>query len=42
MARADRGHPGIALHLVGQLQSNKAEEAVRLFDASTRSIAPRW
>jgi hypothetical protein len=24
---------GIALHLVGQLQSNKAEEAVRLFDA---------
>jgi PLP dependent protein len=25
--------PGIALHLVGQLQSNKAEEAVRLFDA---------
>jgi len=26
-------HPGIALHLVGQLQSNKAEEAVALFDA---------
>jgi pyridoxal phosphate enzyme (YggS family) len=25
-------HPGIALHLVGQLQSNKAEEAVALFD----------
>ncbi|MFM7028922.1 MAG: YggS family pyridoxal phosphate-dependent enzyme [Chakrabartia sp.] len=25
--------PGIELHLVGQLQSNKAEEAVRLFDA---------
>ena len=25
-------HPGIDLHLVGQLQSNKAEEAVRLFD----------
>ncbi len=25
--------PGIALHLVGQLQSNKAGEAVRLFDA---------
>jgi len=24
--------PGIELHLVGQLQSNKAEEAVRLFD----------
>jgi pyridoxal phosphate enzyme (YggS family) len=26
-------HPDIALHLVGQLQSNKAEEAVALFDA---------
>jgi pyridoxal phosphate enzyme (YggS family) len=25
--------PGIALHLVGRLQSNKAEEAVGLFDA---------
>jgi hypothetical protein len=25
-------HAGIALHLVGQLQSNKAEDAVRLFD----------
>jgi hypothetical protein len=25
-------HPGIALHLVGQLQSNKADEAVVLFD----------
>lgn len=25
-------HPGIALHLVGQLQSNKADEAVALFD----------
>lgn len=25
--------PGIQLHLVGQLQSNKAEDAVRLFDA---------
>ncbi|MBA3939710.1 MAG: YggS family pyridoxal phosphate-dependent enzyme [Sphingopyxis sp.] len=25
--------PGIALHLIGQLQSNKAEEAVALFDA---------
>src|SRR5512139_1325611 len=25
-------HPGIALHLVGQLQSNKAEDAVVLFD----------
>lgn len=28
--RAD--HPDIALHLIGQLQSNKAEEAVALFD----------
>lgn len=25
-------HPDISLHLVGQLQSNKAEEAVQLFD----------
>jgi hypothetical protein len=25
-------NPGLELHLVGQLQSNKAEEAVRLFD----------
>ena len=25
--------PGITLHLIGQLQSNKAEEAVALFDA---------
>jgi PLP dependent protein len=26
-------HPGIGLHLVGQLQSNKADDAVALFDA---------
>jgi hypothetical protein len=26
-------HPDIELHLIGQLQSNKAEEAVSLFDA---------
>ena len=26
-------HPGIALHLIGLLQSNKAKEAVALFDA---------
>src|SRR5262245_40992950 len=26
-------HAGLELHLVGQLQSNKAEDAVRLFDA---------
>lgn len=25
-------HPGTQLHLIGQLQSNKAEDAVRLFD----------
>jgi uncharacterized pyridoxal phosphate-containing UPF0001 family protein len=25
-------HPGLRLHLVGQLQSNKADEAVALFD----------
>lgn len=29
--RAD--HPDVALHLVGQLQSNKADDAVALFDA---------
>jgi pyridoxal phosphate enzyme (YggS family) len=26
-------YPGVALHLIGQLQSNKAEDAVALFDA---------
>jgi hypothetical protein len=26
-------HPGVRLHLIGRLQSNKAEEAVLLFDA---------
>ena len=26
-------HPGVRLHLIGQLQSNKAEDAVALFDA---------
>src|SRR5436190_2786488 len=26
-------HPGIALHLIGPLQSNKAKDAVALFDA---------
>jgi len=26
-------HPGLRLHLIGQLQSNKAEQAVALFDA---------
>lgn len=26
-------HPGLTLHMVGQLQSNKAADAVRLFDA---------
>ncbi len=33
MAAADRAHPGIELHLIGPLQSNKAREAVALFDA---------
>jgi pyridoxal phosphate enzyme (YggS family) len=28
-----QGHPGIELHLVGPLQSNKAKSAVALFDA---------
>ena len=28
-----QAHPGIALHLIGPLQSNKAKEAVALFDA---------
>jgi PLP dependent protein len=28
-----KAHPGIALHLVGPLQSNKARDAVALFDA---------
>src|SRR6478672_7211732 len=27
------GYPGIALHLIGPLQSNKAREAVGLFEA---------
>ncbi len=27
------GHPEVRLHLIGQLQSNKAEDAVLLFDA---------
>ena len=27
------GHPGLQLHLIGPLQSNKAKEAVALFDA---------
>lgn len=26
------GHPGLALHLIGPLQTNKARDAVRLFD----------
>jgi pyridoxal phosphate enzyme (YggS family) len=26
-------HPGLRLHMIGRLQSNKADEAVRLFDA---------
>lgn len=34
-------HEGIALHLVGQLQSNKADEAVALFDAIHSLDRPR-
>ena len=34
MAGADASaHPGIELHMIGPLQSNKAKEAVALFDA---------
>ena len=33
MAGAARAHPGLELHLIGPLQSNKAREAVALFDA---------
>ena len=32
-------HPGIALHLVGQLQSNKAQDAVATLTFSKRRIA---
>jgi uncharacterized pyridoxal phosphate-containing UPF0001 family protein len=39
VARDDSGDP---LHLVGQLQSNKAEEAVALFDAIHSVDRPRW
>jgi pyridoxal phosphate enzyme (YggS family) len=28
-----QAHPGLSLHLIGRLQSNKAEEAVALFEA---------
>ncbi len=34
-------HPGIELHLVGPLQSNKAKEAVALFDAIHSVDRPR-
>jgi pyridoxal phosphate enzyme (YggS family) len=34
-------HPGIALHLIGPLQSNKAREAVELFDAIHAIDRPR-
>ena len=33
--------PDVELHLVGQLQSNKATEAVALFDVTTGSTGPR-
>ena len=32
MAGAESAHPGIELHLIGPLQSNKVREAVGLFD----------
>ena len=32
-AETPSGTPAVTLHLIGQLQSNKAEEAVQLFDA---------
>ena len=34
-------HPGIELHLIGALQSNKAREAVELFDAIHAIDRPR-
>jgi len=34
-----KAHPGLELHLIGPLQSNKAREAVGLFDA-IHSIDP--
>lgn len=30
--RLREAHPGLTLHMIGQLQSNKADDAVRLFD----------
>jgi uncharacterized pyridoxal phosphate-containing UPF0001 family protein len=35
-------YPDIELHLVGQLQSNKAEDAVALFDAIHSVDRPVW
>ena len=34
-------HPGLRLHLIGALQTNKAREAVRLFDAIETLDRPR-
>src|ERR1700749_5268101 len=34
-------HPGISLHLIGPLQSNKTKEAVALFDAIHSVDRPR-
>jgi pyridoxal phosphate enzyme (YggS family) len=34
-------HPGVALHMIGPLQSNKAKEAVTLFDAIHSVDRPR-
>jgi len=33
VARVTASYPGLALHLIGPLQSNKTKEAVALFDA---------
>ncbi|MFD2134452.1 alanine racemase [Novosphingobium resinovorum] len=35
-------YPEVKLHLVGQLQSNKAEDAVALFDCIHSVDRPRW
>ena len=41
MARAQARYPGSTLHLIGPLQSNKAKEAVALFDAIHTIDRPR-
>ena len=39
--RCGECHPDLGLHWIGRLQSNKAEEAVELFDAIHRSTGFR-